>query len=390
MRFHRFLIEEEELLLEADETKLTHLEHAEDHHINAGKDGFEHAFNTLHHTNELISKRKSEASVSTKYDGSPSVVFGHHPENGKFFVASKSAFNKNPKINYTHDDIEKNHGHAPGLVSKLKGALDHLPKTTPKGKVFQGDLMYHKDDGDVRSEGGKHHFTPNTITYSTPHNSEEGKKIAKAKIGVAVHTAYSGKTLDGMKAEYNHNTNAFKPHPDAHIISTAIDHTKINHGDDKQKEFAGHMKQAIDAHNTIKNYDHLDGHDAMLKTHINKTIRDGTKPSVKGYIEHSTGHFNKKADSVKTQVAKDRHIDAGNKHMDHIKNNINSFTKTLDVHKHLQNAKNVLVNSLATHSKYDHSVNGQKVKPEGSVAVIKNRPTKLNDREEFNRLNFNK
>ena len=66
------------------------------------------------------------------------------------FVASKSAFNKNPKINYTHEDIEKNHGHAPGLVSKLKAALDHLPKVTKPGKVYQGDFMYHKDDGDVR------------------------------------------------------------------------------------------------------------------------------------------------------------------------------------------------------------------------------------------------
>ena len=83
--------------------------------------------------------------VTTKYDGSPSIVFGTHPETGRFFVASKSAFNKDPKINYTPEDIERNHGHAPGLVEKLKGALEHLPKIMPRnGGVYQGDLMYKK------------------------------------------------------------------------------------------------------------------------------------------------------------------------------------------------------------------------------------------------------
>jgi hypothetical protein len=168
------------------EEKLTHLEHAEDHPLNAGHEGFKHAFDTLHQTHELMSGRKSKASVSTKLDGSPSVVFGTNPDNGKFFVASKSAFNATPKLNYTPEDIEKNHGHAPGLVSKLKAALEHLPKVAPKEGVFQGDFMYNKADGDVRQEGGHHHFKPNTISYSTPLNSEEGKKIAKAKIGVAI------------------------------------------------------------------------------------------------------------------------------------------------------------------------------------------------------------
>jgi hypothetical protein len=51
------------------------------------------------------------SNLTMKYDGSPSLVFGHHPSNGKFFVATKSAFNKNPKINHTEKDIDKNHGH---------------------------------------------------------------------------------------------------------------------------------------------------------------------------------------------------------------------------------------------------------------------------------------
>ena len=389
MKSLKYFKEERDMLNEQDESKLVHLEHAEDHHINAGKDGFDHAFNTLHQTHELITGKKSDATVTTKYDGSPSTVFGHHPENGKFFVASKSAFNKNPKINYTHEDIEKNHGHAPGLVSKLKAALDHLPKVTKPGKVYQGDFMYHKGDGDVTTKGGKHHFTPNTITYSTPTGSDEGKKVDKAKIGVAVYTSYSGDKMDNLKVNYNHLPTDFGSHNDVHIINPGIDHKTIKHSPEAQEEFKSHMQKAAQLGTSMK-HDHLTPeHTSLLKVHINKTVRENTTPSVQGFQDHITAHHARKADKVKSDAAKQKHIGAGKALNIHVDKNKEHFDNTLKLHKHLQNAKNVLVQSFADSPKFEHSVNGNKVKPEGAVAVINNRPTKLNDRAEFNRLNFN-
>ena len=126
----------------ASEEKLKHLEHAEDHVINSGFDGFAHAYHNLQDVHDQLSGKKSKTKITTKYDGSPSIVFGHHPETGKFFVASKSAFNKDPKINHTEEDIDRNHGHAPGLAEKLKIALKHLPKVVPKTGVYQGDVMH--------------------------------------------------------------------------------------------------------------------------------------------------------------------------------------------------------------------------------------------------------
>ena len=119
MSFKEFLIES------LDIEKLKHLEHAEDHIIHGGHEGVRHASETLSDVVSILEgkPRKSfnqQTRITTKYDGAPSIVFGTNPENGKFFVASKSAFNKNPKINYTERDIEENHGHAPGLVAKLK------------------------------------------------------------------------------------------------------------------------------------------------------------------------------------------------------------------------------------------------------------------------------
>ena len=383
MRFKTFLTE-----AVTDESKLTHLEHAEDHPINAGEDGTKHALNSLHQTHQLLTGQKSDASVSLKLDGSPSIVFGTNPDNGKFFVASKSAFNATPKLNYTPEDVERNHGHAPGLVSKLKAALQHLPKVAPKEGVYQGDFMYNKDDGDVREHEGEHHFTPNTITYSAKKGSEEGNKIKNAKIGVAVHTAYKGSSLQNMSAEYNADTSNFGEHSDVHMISPKIEPGKVSYPKAKQEEFKQHMQAALDTASKLKKYDHLEGHDQHLKTYINSTVRDGTTPTVDGYKEHIRKHFQKKADALKTDAGKAGHMQKMQEHHDHIDKHADKFQSTLELHKHIQNAKNVLVNALASHTTYGHRVGGQEVKPEGHVAVINNRPTKLVDRDEFSRLNF--
>ena len=86
--FSSYLVESRE----ANEEKLTHLEHAEDHVLNAGHEGFSHAYNNLMDVHNKLSGNKNDTRVTMKYDGSPSVVFGTNPDNGRFFVASKSVF----------------------------------------------------------------------------------------------------------------------------------------------------------------------------------------------------------------------------------------------------------------------------------------------------------
>ena len=176
--FKSFLREEAE-----EGSKLKHIHHAEDRPLFHGAKGFEHAKAALNQAHEHLKSGGKSTHLTMKYDGSPSIVFGHHPETGKFFVASKSAFNKNPKINYTHEDIKKHHGHAPGLMDKLHASLNHLKKIAPKTGVYQGDLMYTHDDL-KHHKNGKVSFTPNTITYTG--QGEEAQKIKDSKIGVVV------------------------------------------------------------------------------------------------------------------------------------------------------------------------------------------------------------
>ena len=126
------------------EDKNTHLEHLEDEIINNGTAGGKNAISFLMSLSDMLQGySKKKMNVTVKWDGAPAIFAGTNPENGKFFVGTKSIFNKTPKINYTTADIRNNHGG--GLADKLIVALRYFPKLNIPG-VWQGDLLYTQDD----------------------------------------------------------------------------------------------------------------------------------------------------------------------------------------------------------------------------------------------------
>tara|TARA_Y100000592_G_scaffold89997_1_gene148041 strand:- start:313 stop:1527 length:1215 start_codon:yes stop_codon:yes gene_type:complete len=184
------------------EFKRTHLEHIEDIVIT---DGYEGGKAVLEYFRGLLLTLKgtsSEAmSVSVKWDGAPAVICGTNPDNGRFFVGTKSVFAKNAKINYTKKDIASNHG-TDDLGQKLLKCLVHLKKLNIEG-VVQGDLLFTDEDIIRKNIGGKPHltFTPNTITYAVPEGSDLSKQIDRAKVGIIFHTTYTGESLADMNAQ---------------------------------------------------------------------------------------------------------------------------------------------------------------------------------------------
>ena len=373
-----------------DVDKLKHLEHAEDHIIHGGDEGVQHAADNLDDLHNMMSGKKSKSKVTVKYDGSPSVVFGHHPESGNFFVASKSAFNVNPKINYTPEDIDRNHGHAPGLAAKLKGALQHLPKVMPHGGgVYQGDFLYDKSD--IKDEDGKYKFTPNTITYGAKKDSAQGRKIAGSKIGFVVHTKYSGKKLDDMKAGFDVDHSKFRQDPHVNLVNPEVD-SGASHGHDEssKKEYEGHKAKALEAYRKVtpEAMETLGDHDLHLKTYINSTVRDGSSPTAEGYLSHLAKKRDTEAGKVKTEAAKQKKTEQFNGMIDRVQQHKKGFKAALEMHGHLQKAKDTLVRALGNPTEFEHTVGGKEVKPEGFVSIRNGRPTKLVDRAEFSRLNF--
>jgi hypothetical protein len=378
-------------------TKLKHITHPEDRPLMHGHDGFEHAYGALMHAHEHMKAGKNNSNLTTKYDGSPAVVFGTHPKNGKFFVASKSAFNKDPKINHTDADIDRNHGHAPGLAAKLKAALHHLPKVTPKGKVYQGDIMH--SEGDVKSDKktGKASFTPNTITYTA--SGDEAKKAAKAKVGVAVHTQYHGKDIQSMSAHHEVDHHEFKQHPDVHHHDASYDTSKASHSQSNQDDFHKHMAAAKAVHDTHgdKMYNAIHpahgGESGHLATYINSTVRNNTTPNVKDFKAHLEAHHAKQVAGVKTEKSQEAKRAKGKEEIDHVEKNKSHYENVLTAHNHLAAAKNSLVKSLESgKSNYEHHIDGKESKPEGFVVNHehngKTEPSKLVNRAEFARSNL--
>ena len=120
----------------------------------------------------------TKSKISLKIDGTPSIVWGTNPESGKFFVGTKSVFNKiKKKINESIEDIERNHPDK-DLQDKLKACFHNLPRTS---KIYQGDFI---------GFGGDDWYKPNTIGYLFPHKINHN-------IIVAPHTVYDvwGNTL---------------------------------------------------------------------------------------------------------------------------------------------------------------------------------------------------
>ena len=184
------------------ESKNTHMTHIEDLILDGGVKGARQAILALRSLRDMLSgNAKAPIDVTVKWDGAPAVFAGEDPTDGKFFVAKKGIFAKNPKVYKDHADIDADT--SGDLNKKLKLAFDYLKNLGIKG-VIQGDFMY--DSADLKKENinGIPHivFHPNTIAYAVPVGSDLATEITKSKIGIVWHTSYSGATFETMKAEF--------------------------------------------------------------------------------------------------------------------------------------------------------------------------------------------
>ena len=167
-----------------------HLEHIEDEVLNGGFDGVKKSITYLSALGSMLKGDSSKKiKITTKWDGAPAILAGVDPETDKFFVATKhGAFAKEPKLNFSDEDIDNNH--EGDLRDKLKNSLMYLKDIGMDG-VYQGDLLFslptHKK---IQNVDGESHivFKPNTITYAIKLRSELGKKVNAAKLGVVWHT----------------------------------------------------------------------------------------------------------------------------------------------------------------------------------------------------------
>jgi len=388
--------------------KNTHLEHVEDDIINRGSKGGENAINFLKSIrNMLAGSSGKKVNMSVKWDGAPAIICGINPENGQFFVGTKSVFNVTPKINYTSSDIRRNHSGE--LANKLNIALRELKKLNISG-ILQGDFLFSKSDLKTATIDGENMitFTPNTITYAVPVDSDIGKKISRARMGIVFHTSYSGKTMKSLTAGFG-------------TVSGKSGISSVFLADAAYKDVSGSAKltsselSQFDARirmaegSLIKAGPMLDemaksSSDALsvgfrLKAFFNHFIRNtqGNMAKVKTLVDMFREYYQSilqaEIDAKKTDSAKQKYRDILNTNLRFIDRNKQALYFAIASHVTLQNAKNYLVGKLSEIQSSGHFLrtpNGYKVTaPEGFVAVDRVAgAVKLVDRLEFSRANF--
>jgi len=388
--------------------KNTHLEHLEDDIINRGSQGGVNAINFLNSVrNMLAGNVGGKLNMSVKWDGAPAVFCGTNPENGKFFVGTKSVFNATPKINYTPNDIRKNHGGE--LANKLQVCLRELPKLGLDG-IYQGDLLFTRGDLKAVAIDGEKMitFTPNTITYAVPAGSDIARRIARAKLGIVFHTKYSGKTMSSLTAGFG----SIKGQGPASVFlasaaftdtsgSATFNKSELAKFDALIRMAQGSLSKAkpmLDEMSKSSMSDQLSvGY--RLKTFFNAYIRnskqgmDKVAVMQKSFRDYYESFIQAEIDSKKTPKGKEKYIKAKEDGLRFIDRNRTSLYFAIASHISLANCKNSLIMKLNQVQSIGHFLrtpNGYKVTaPEGFVAVDRVAGAiKLVDRLEFSRANF--
>lgn len=392
-------------------SKNTHLEHLEDSILFDGEQGAKDAFSFLDALTKTFSgTQTNNFMITTKWDGAPAIICGINPETKKFFVGTKSVFNKTePKVNYSDDDIEKNHGNSPGLVEKLKVALKYFPELGIKG-IIQGDLLFTDDSKDEKIRGEDYlTFTPNTITYAIPKATPAYAKAKKAKIGVVFHTRYVGATLANSHAAFGVDVNRLSSSNNVFVISAEVDTLgsnmiltateRRNLQNMKRSSTPALTKSSSFLNEVSEQINSKDNFSVgtRLKTYFNTYVREGKRiNNVNRFIDDFKNAYHEtmmkevnKVKQEKTKAAKLKKLYDG---IEFVESNVDGLKATITLYVILQNAKNLFVKKLESADStktFLRTEDGFRVTaPEGFVAIKDGSAMKLVDRLEFSQANF--
>ena len=386
------------------EAKNLHLEHLEDEVLNNGVEGTRGAINFLQSLRDMLAGNvKSSVNVTVKWDGAPAIFAGIHPENGQFFVGTKGVFNKNAKINYSHEDIDGNHPSS-GLNNKLKVALTELSKLGIKD-VLQGDMLFTQEDLEKKTIEGKQYiiFQPNTIVYAVP--MESASQILSSKMGIVFHTTYSGKTMEDMSASFNVNLRGLSKSSDVWYSDATYKDTSgtINFNKTETKEITNVLSKAGKTFQTLKAdvLNHIGDSDIniLVKTFNNTKVREGekitnTRQHTRGLIAYVYDKLKKDVDRVKRPETKKLKQQTMDNKMKFFRSNSSQLVKIFDMQNLLVEAKELIIRKLekskGVMDTFVRTDKGYRVtQPEGFVAVDHvGKAVKLVDRLEFAHQNF--
>ena len=395
-----------QFLVEASGKNL-HMEHLEDEVLNGGVNGTRGAINFLRSLRNMLAGHNKEAvNVTVKWDGAPAICAGIHP-NGKFFVDYKSM--RRPC--FIQADVDEHFSGGP-LHSKMSALLEHLPKLKIPGNIFQGDVLWTEDkDKKIQTIDKERQitFTPNTITYAVPLNTELSNAIIKAKIGIVFHTTYrtaGQEDLTDLKAEFGADVNEWTKHKDVWAVNadftdvsgtatfTKADEKKVTDmlstlGKDFNK-VNGRFLDSIKDDNILK---------VHIKTYINSKVREGEfidERLARDCVKYIKVKLDKEVAKLKSERGRTRKQMTVDEYLKRLNGNVDQIGTVFRIMALINNIKLYIVEKLeevkGLTSTFIKTSSGYKVtKPEGFVAIDSfdsGKGLKLVNRMEFSRINF--
>ena len=388
--------------------KNTHLEHLEDDIFNSGTAGVTNSINFLKSLRDMLTEGDGQSAmkVTTKWDGAPAIVCGRNPQDGRFFVGTKSVFNKqNPKVVYSEADADRFY---PGSTvgSILKNCLQRL-STLPIQGVLQGDLLYQTTPSVIMLEGQRNYsFRPNTITYTIPVDSELGGKVGKSKLGIVFHTEYTGRTMQDLAAGFGANVSGLQGKPDVAVFSSEF--TNVGGAANLSMVEKANVNRTILAaeRNFRSGSTFIKGVQdvgkgpftlpALFKVYFNQVVREGRVPGAdimsKQFCCFISEKFNKEMSKKKTLKSKAEWMKRRNEAVKYLNTNRSSMNSALSGFKNLMDAKVMIINKLtkikSVGTFLEEEGGLRATNPEGFVAIKDGAALKLVDRLEFSRANF--
>ena len=397
MKYNQFITEEANV----------HLYHIEEDIIRNGMVGAKSAVRYLYGLVDMLGgSTEGNVKVTVKWDGAPAIICGKDPLNGKWFVGTKSVFAKNSKVNYTFEDIDRNHP-AGGLNKKLKYAHRYLQNLNIDG-VVQGDLMY--TPGDLKPERIDDEafltFTPNTITYAVQKGSKLYDKITKSKVGIVFHTKYSGDTFSTMNAEFGVDVGGFGEdgnvwYDDAYykdLSGTATFSSNQTLAIRTKIDQIAQLTEQVPMPLWMKLRTNKDFTTYMLQF-INKLVRGNMlsmsgKDMMQQFLNYYRDVQAQAKDKLKTDKAKDKRDEMVALMGKLFSENAKGVEAILDIHNRTIAVKTEIlkqINSVKSTKQFIKTDTGYEVtNPEGYVAIDNDgQAVKLVDRLTFSRQNFN-
>ena len=392
--------------------KNLHLEHLEDEIINNGIDGGRASINFLRELRDMLKGHaKKRVNMTVKWDGAPAIWAGKHPEDGRFFIAKKSLFNKTPLFYTSEQEIKDASELSGDLETKFLESFKYLSKLSWGDKILQGDLMFTDTDKQTETIGNLEYvtFQPNTIKYAAVTGSPLAGAIMTAKLGIVFHTTYTGTSIEDLSASFGADISSLGANKDVWMDDASYKDVQGNasmlakeavslstHLSNVGKEFRNIKK------NDLRNFQKINkmfadkgAVGASYKTYANAQIRAGKfNPTYEGFLKHVDKYFETKVIAkVKMEKTKQIKREIKEQSISELRRLKRLIVALTNFQKELIGAKKIIIDSLnrvkAIGTFVKTSTGYKVVNPEGYVAIDQEgKAVKLVDRMEFSLNNF--